>query len=40
MMQSGAAGWIDVSVIVRHGMPHWPIGGHGPDWAASVGTAQ
>jgi arylformamidase len=24
MMQSGATGWIDVSVTVRHGMPHWP----------------
>jgi arylformamidase len=24
MTQPGARGWIDVSVTVRHGMPHWP----------------
>jgi arylformamidase len=24
MPESEAAGWIDVSVTVRHGMPHWP----------------
>ena len=24
MTESGEAGWIDVSVTVRHGMPHWP----------------
>ncbi len=24
MVASGGAGWIDVSVTVRHGMPHWP----------------
>src|SRR5271170_15775 len=24
MTESGAAEWIDVSVTVRHGMPHWP----------------
>jgi arylformamidase len=24
MDESEAAGWIDVSVTVRHGMPHWP----------------
>jgi arylformamidase len=24
MTQPGTRGWIDVSVTVRHGMPHWP----------------
>src|SRR3984893_2972980 len=24
MTEPGEAGWIDVSVTVRHGMPHWP----------------
>ena len=24
MTQPGVTGWIDVSVTVRHGMPHWP----------------
>jgi len=24
MTEDGAAAWIDVSVTVRHGMPHWP----------------
>ena len=24
MVQPTATGWIDVSVTVRHGMPHWP----------------
>ena len=24
MTEDGDAGWIDVSVTVRHGMPHWP----------------
>ncbi len=24
MTESGEAEWIDVSVTVRHGMPHWP----------------
>ena len=24
MTVSGEAAWIDVSVTVRHGMPHWP----------------
>ena len=24
MTQPGVTDWIDVSVTVRHGMPHWP----------------